>query len=342
LIIDLIHHCAFSDEDIRWQIIWQDSLLSITFDRISPTSIVSHHNHTAAASKLSYIDVMRRLSKLGLDIVQYRSVSQTTELQLLQIVQCRDWINEDVQQLEPHLRDLSKCRLIREQLEFWNLLLHRSYILSELCRPAIRNQRQGKEQHKVLTQSIFTLCIDSLANTVEAFLGLQEITKFAMQSWAAVHRSLSSALLLLILGKPNKSERIRRLVANLTTVMSEVLSTIEAAEIPAPLTRSVEALQRLNSISNGTYQEQTIPELTTSDNNSNNNNSLFGHSSFDSLYESNSSSPQTFYFENQETSPYSVLNSIIWGNVDADFPKAGDSGGASDYFSRSAAFEGQP
>jgi hypothetical protein len=281
---------------------------------------------------------MRRLSKLGLDIVQYRSVSQTTELQLLQIVQYRDWINDDVRQLEPHLRDLSKCRLIREQLEYWNLLLHRSYILSELCRPAIRNQRQGKKQHKVLTQSVFTLCIDSLANTVEAFLGLQEITKFAMQSWAAVHRSLSSALLLLILGKPKKSERIRRLVSSLTAVMSEVLSTIEAAEIPAPLTRSVEALQRLNSISNSENQLLNIPALTTPDTN---NNSFFGQSSFDSLYESNSSSPQTFYFETQETSPYSVLNSIIWGNVDSDLPKAIDPASVSDYFSRSTTFEGQ-
>ena len=209
---------------LRWQIIWQDSLLSITFDRISPTTIVTHLQRVQVASKLSYIDSMRRLCKIGLDIVQQRAVSRPIQQQLLRIVEYRDQIQEDFERTEDHLQDISKCRSMRENLEFWNLYMHRSYIVSELCRPTIRRKHFHGE-HKELAQFLMSLCFESLANTVEAFLGLQNITKFASQSWAAIHRSLSSALLLGILDEPAKSERFQKLVSKLVAVLRELPTT---------------------------------------------------------------------------------------------------------------------
>jgi len=175
---------------------------------------------------------MRRLCKIGLDIVQQRAVSRPVQQQLLLTVEYRDQIQEDFERMEDHLTDISKCRSMKENLEYWNLYLHRSYILSELCRPTIqRRKKKLHGEHKELVLSLMSLCVESLANTMEAFLGLQNITKLASQSWAAMHRSLSSALLLCILGEPAKSERIQRLVSKLATVISDVLTGVDPSEL---------------------------------------------------------------------------------------------------------------
>ena len=249
---------------------------------------------------------MRRLCKIGLDIVQQRAVSRPIQQQLLRTVEYRDQIQEDFERMEDHLKDISKCRSMRENLEFWNLYMHRSYILSELCRPTIRKKHIHGE-HKELARSLMSLCVESLANTVEAFLGLQNITQFATQSWAAMHRSLSSALLLGILGEPAKSERIQKLVSKLAVVISDVLTGVDPSELSAPLTRSVAALQKLipqpsidrNQIALGFsdfygFDDQTIPSVSGS---------------------STVESPQPTSSD-EGPSPYSVLNSIFWGSID--------------------------
>jgi len=252
---------------------------------------------------------MRRLCKIGLDIVQQRAFSRPMDQGLLHIVEYRDQMQGDFDQMEDHLTDIAKCRSMREHLEYWNLYLHRSYILSELCRPAIRNKRYRGE-HKELAQSLRLLCVESLANTVEAFLGLQNITKFAGQSWAAVHRSLSSALLLCIVGEPTQSERVRDLVSKLAVVISDILSGIDPTELSAPLTRSVAALHKL------------IPQPAETADSRNQNALPFGN--FTGLDDQTArsmsgsttmvSSPQVS--SDDGPSPYSILNSILWGPVD--------------------------
>jgi len=290
----------------RWQIIWQDSLLSVTFDRAPPSYTISLQMHPASLSKLSYIDVMRRLCEIGLDIAQQRATPQAMKRKLYRVVEWRDMIRDDMQKMLPHLTDIANCNTMREQLEFWNLYLHRSYIISEMGRPAIRSKNNFKADTE-LERSVRTVCLENLANTVEAFLGLHNITMFATQSWAAIHRSLSSALLLSILGESSRKKHVQVLVSRLTFVLSNVISTIDPSELSAPLARSVEALQKL------TAQSQ------------------IGHQMRDEFFDSESSSAQgdqamsgvldsspwgvspPFSATSSEESPHAILNSIIWG-----------------------------
>ena len=172
---------------------WQDSLLSITFDRTSPSTIVAHQVYTEPTDTLSYIDCMRRLCKIGLDIVQERSAPRPASQRLHRLVELQNQIERDWTHAKPYLQDLTKGRSEREMLEFWNLYLHRSFIISELCRPSLQAKIRQKEATELVTR-FRAMCIDNLANTVDAFLGLHNITKFAMQSWAAVHRALSSEI----------------------------------------------------------------------------------------------------------------------------------------------------
>jgi len=184
---------------------------------------------------------MYRLCKIGLDIVRERQKPQNSHDALLRINEHRNELQEIMIDAADYLKDSRRCRSMRDQLEHWALYLHISYITSELCRPAISPSTAPFDISKTLRKT----CIDSLANTVEAFLGLQNMTPFATRSWSSVHRSLSSALLLGILGEHTRNERARSLLSSLIQVLSDITANVDPAELSAPITRSVAALQRL-------------------------------------------------------------------------------------------------
>jgi hypothetical protein len=199
---------------------------------------------------------------------------------------------------------------MREQLEYWNFNLHRSYILSELCRTTIRKE-YGQAEHKELALNLKAFCIENLANTVEAFLGLHNVTNFATQSWAAMYRSLSSALLLGMLGESHRNEHINGLLLQLVGVMSALLSQRDLGDLSAPLTRSVTALNKLiqprPERAEGYGQDPQAFEM------------LYGIDAGMRMHLSGSlaTSPYSQASSAEEHSPYSLINTIIWGQTDS-------------------------
>ncbi|KAF2734710.1 hypothetical protein EJ04DRAFT_492941 [Polyplosphaeria fusca] len=296
---------------IWWALLWQDSLLSISYDRASSTTTIDHTvplNPKTSPGSRSYVESMYRLCKVGLDIVRERQRPQNSHDALIRITEHRNELQEIMIDAADYLKDSRRCRSMRDQLEHWALYLHISYITSELCRPAVSPTTAGLDLSKGLRKT----CIDSLTNTVEAFLGLQNMTPFATRSWAAVHRSLSSALLLGILGEATRNERARSLLANLISVLTDVTSTVDPAELAAPITRSVAALERLlnlqasklaknsgsdsGSQSSPTLQTFTVDELNGALN--------FADAGF-------AQSPLLGL--DLESSPYALMESIVWG-----------------------------
>jgi len=242
---------------VWWALLWQDSLLSISYDRASSTTTIDHtvplSQHTAPGTR-TYVESMYRLCKVGLDIVRERQRPQNSHDALIRITEHRNELQEIMVDAADYLKDSRRCRSMRDQLEHWALYLHISYITSELCRPAISPTTASLDLSKTLRKT----CIDSLSNTVEAFLGLQNMTPFATRSWTAVHRSISSALLLGILGEHNRNERARGLLQNLIQVLTDVTKNVDPAELATPITRSVSALQRLLSITTSMSTSTTV------------------------------------------------------------------------------------
>jgi len=290
--------------NIWWQIMWQDSLLSITYDRASSVATIDTHQSSldGFVNNMSYAECMRRLCKLGLDIVRQRAAPQGTHSELLRLVQYREKLRDLVEHASDHLKDPNVCKSIRDQLEYWNLYLHRSYVASELCRPTL-NQTKGHSDS--LTASLKNTCIESLADTVDAFLGLHNITEFASQSWAAVHRSLSSALLLGILREPTKNERVRTLLGRLVTVMSSITSGVDPSELSAPITRSIAALRKLLP------SEPTIAPLIS--NTESISDAVFKNSEIDFVTPWSNDSSSPFWNSSEDLSPYAIMDNIIWG-----------------------------
>ncbi|KAG8623289.1 hypothetical protein KVT40_008265 [Elsinoe batatas] len=229
---------------IWWTLMWQDSLLSITYDRASFSALV---DHSPMADPRHHINIspfhsaILRVSKVALDVVRDRTKPMTARELFDRITRSRDEINNLLRDCAEHLRDSRKCRSLRESIEHWCLYLHVSYVMSELCRPAISPSTSDPELARAFRQT----CLDSLINTVEAWLGLQNITSYARQSWASVHRALSSALLLGIMREHAHNERCRKLLGRFIGLMGDMTSGVNPAELAAPMTRAIEALRKL-------------------------------------------------------------------------------------------------
>lgn len=293
---------------VWWALLWQDSLLSISYDRASSTTTIDHtvplSPHTAPGTR-TYVESMYRLCKVGLDIVRERQRPQNSHDALIRITEHRNELQEIMVDAADYLKDSRRCRSMRDQLEHWALYLHISYITSELCRPAISPSTAGFDLSKNLKKT----CIDSLANTVEAFLGLQNMTPFATRSWASVHRSVSSALLLGILQEHNRNERARSLLTNLVQVLGDVTANVDPAELSAPITRSVSALQRLLNYSpmnrkasdSGSQSSPSLPTFNADEL----NGALNG--------DGTSLSQSPILGLDLDSSPYALMESIVWG-----------------------------
>lgn len=199
-------------------------------------------NQAEASDGLPYAECMLRLCTIALGVVINRARPMTFQHELRRIEGRRQEVESIAQQACLHLRESSACALMKDHLEHWNWRMHRSYVVSELCRPILAK----RERHNEAVGNLRRVCVDALIDTVNAFLKLQNLTFFARTAWAAVHRSLGSGLLLGILGEPARSEHVRLMLDQLITVMSN-LEFVDSSEMPAPVTRAVEALQQLNA-----------------------------------------------------------------------------------------------
>ena len=167
---------------------WQDSLLSILFDRPPATSTIAttwpHHNSSHDSGTLSYSHCMKRLCAAILDIVRDRSVSVgSSQEEVSLITKHRDRLTALVAQAVPHLTDVSASRCMKDQLEHWNLSLHLSYVMFDLHRATLQNQADTALGH------LRDACADSLASTVHAYLGLQNVSSTTRTSWIATQRA---------------------------------------------------------------------------------------------------------------------------------------------------------
>jgi len=233
-----------------WSMVtWQDSLLSITYDRASSTAVLdrpAHHSPddiSATFGHWSYEECMYRMTRVGTDIVRERANPQDPKAQMHRITEQKQQLDDILSGAADFLRDSRECRTAKEQLQHWALYMHMSYIYSELCRPAI----SPTAPHTDLAKTHKVTCVENLMNTVEAYMALTNLYSYASRSWAALHRSLSSALLLSILREPQRNEKARLLVERFMKYLQQVTADMDQSGLAPPIKRSLHALAKLNN-----------------------------------------------------------------------------------------------
>jgi hypothetical protein len=135
--------------------------------------------------------------------------------------------------------------------------------MSEVCREAIKPKIAPTD----FSLAMKSTCIDSLTNTVQAFLGLSRLTTFASHSWTALSRALSSALVLGVIGEAEVNEKVRSLLSQLLVCLQEIMArNVDGTEISAPIKRWVATLSKLtNSRSNSSASTSPMLELDSDD-----------------------------------------------------------------------------
>ncbi|KZF22152.1 hypothetical protein L228DRAFT_268641 [Xylona heveae TC161] len=242
---------------IWWAVVWQDSFFSISYDRVSSTATLGCNiplDATSSPGNRSFTESMYRLCQLSIDIVRARMQSPGFHMSLSQLSRYQAEVDDVFADAAPVLRDLTKCRTVKERMQNCAFNIHISYTLSDLCRPALGSKAAQSDE----IRAIRTTGIQNLATTVRAFLEMYKTTIYATRSWAAVHRALSSALLLGILEEPKRSPEIKNLLSQMIAVISDLAYAEgynedqgnplgHSSQSLGPLARSLAALRRLNA-----------------------------------------------------------------------------------------------
>lgn len=250
-------HAARSQADLIasktwWAVLWQDSLLCISYDRATSTATPEipfpPPDLNTDRGGLSFAECMYRLAKVGLLTVRNRIAPQSIESRLSRCVDLRNDIARTREDAADHLKDQRACKTIRDQVEYWVLHLHASYMTSELCRPAISPGTADFDKGAALRR----LCIANLLSTVEAFNGIANASPLHARAWSVLHRALSSALLLGILGEPLRNSRAHDMIRQLIKIMKEGSGAEKNGvgleeEMSAPVARSISALNKLSA-----------------------------------------------------------------------------------------------
>jgi hypothetical protein len=264
---------------------WQESLLSITFDRAPASAAIFFTDSKALPydsympdGTFSYAGCMYQVTKVGLELLQDRRKPRSTGDMLQRMQQYEQELRHIMGNAAAHLKSSQHCQSLQEQLQHWALYLHTSYIMSEVCREAIKPKIPQTELATSMKQN------DSLTNTVRAFLGLNRLTAFASHSWSALSRGLSSALVLGILGHGEKNDEVHALLNQLLMLLHEVMARNSegATELTTPIKRWIATLSRLTG----------------------------GKSS----RQGSSTSTSPIVELDSDDSPYAQADSIIWGS----------------------------
>ncbi|KAB8346018.1 hypothetical protein FH972_023070 [Carpinus fangiana] len=298
-----------------WAVLWQDSLLSISYDRASSAATADcpfPPEESSQRGGITFAEAMRRFCKVGLDTVRNRLAPQSIENRLTRCVDLRKEIQRTQERAADHLRDLGSCRSIKDQSEYWIVYLHASYMTSELCRPAISPSTAEFDKSNHLRR----VCIDNLMNTVDAFLGLANSSPIHTRSWAVTHRALSSALLLGILGEPLRNPRAQQLLPDLINVLRN-MATLTNSELSPPIARSISALSKLSASESRT--PKTVDDWQQGNQVSQADENKMSQQQIDEAALSMGFDEAGFFLPNplsgfeDESSPYALMDSIIWG-----------------------------
>jgi hypothetical protein len=248
----LSEHETWLRRRVWWALAWQDSHFSISYDRPS-ASVLCHpdlpYTYGSAPGSRSYAESMYSIISLTQEIIRDRSLGHRSQMNWSVVQRYKESVNTIVHDGLPHLRERSLCGKITQHLERLALKLHASYIVSELCRPALKEtgtdpdrpypnpvqsppgrRRKGStsgsqsstsgpvrspSDTSISISELRRECVRSLEGTVEAYVELHSLSEFAARSWIGIQRAISAAFLLGTIPETNQDTRIINLLREL-------------------------------------------------------------------------------------------------------------------------------
>ncbi|KAK6000580.1 hypothetical protein QM012_003305 [Aureobasidium pullulans] len=201
-------------------LLWQDSLLSLSFDRpparasVDPETFPPEDNNG-----LSYIECMYEWSQIGRQLLEKTRHERANVDTMLQFGEKLDQINSKSQ---PHLRMLSACTSRQSRMEHHAFRLQQAFCSSFVCRPALLCVNAPEREDEL--QVILGRAQASLLETIQAFMALQSLTVLPLRSWSMIHAAIGAALLLQVQERTAGTEETRTLQNSLINALSRECS----------------------------------------------------------------------------------------------------------------------
>lgn len=171
-----------------------------------------------------------------------------------QIIQNSREVEEIRQKVYPQFRLKDSCKTVQDRLQHFAIRLHTSFVVSVLCRPALRRgdtSGMNMPQKDVLAEK----CKQNLTETVRMYLKMHSLSVIPTRSWAFTYHGLSSAVLLGILGETKTDPEVRQLQGNLISALSATAAKDQNSahlpksekdiELSGPLSRALIALKNI-------------------------------------------------------------------------------------------------
>ncbi|KAI9743775.1 MAG: hypothetical protein M1818_002509 [Claussenomyces sp. TS43310] len=217
-----LHQTNMNEDSVSrkvwFAVIWQDSLLSMCFDR--PSMVIDieafRMDDVNLPTNLSYTDAMRCLAQIGLKGINVQKpVSSGFQI----IASLLDEIESIYAHVEPHLRQLDAYSNIQHRCEYYALRLHTSFVMAWLSRGAMRRNETATAEVSIKLMLV-SKCKTHLLESLRAYLGLQHLCILALRSWPMIHNGISSALLLGLIGETRVNPEVRELQRELISLLS--------------------------------------------------------------------------------------------------------------------------
>ncbi|KAE8448156.1 hypothetical protein EG329_009760 [Mollisiaceae sp. DMI_Dod_QoI] len=204
------------DKKLWLSVIWQDSLLSLSFDRLPTTTEVPRSSErTLSGPGLTYVEAMYALLWGAGRAFSIKS-NDSSYAEVLDIVNDISAIHGKTQL---HLRSVEDCDTIQQRCEHHALQLHTSFVAGWFSTRAFRRNECLNDQDQARSQ-LAAAGKECLTRSLEAYLKLCPISLQASRSWAFIHNGLSSALVLGLIGETKTNPKVRRLQGALIDTLS--------------------------------------------------------------------------------------------------------------------------
>jgi hypothetical protein len=231
---------------IWWAILWQDSLISIIYDRGGAVINVDSSRgippeFDTEPGHWGFERCMYEVCRIGFEVVRERDLRQNFHEVQMRMDQHEREMQRLAHSSAPVMKDLACCTSVKDRQQNLIFAIHRSYLLSEIYRPTISPGATKTERCLRMRQ----LCVDSLVNTLRAWSDLLNFGGYPNRSWPAMHRALSSALLLGILKEHERNVKVLALLNEFQRSLEDSVMGLDPSDIPAPLKRSMHWILRL-------------------------------------------------------------------------------------------------
>lgn len=206
---------------IWWSMAWQDSHFSLSYDRPSTMAFSQPDIPYGAESTVGerqFFETLCGMLSLVLGILRSRMLAPRSQMSLDAIKAYKERIRSVINKATPYLRDPQFCQVTSQHLERLALKLHSSYVISELCRPALK---PDSDMNDPTIAELRKDCINALSKTVESYTEIHAVNPRAARSWIGIQRAISCGFLLAVLKESKSDPKIIQLLRQLEQVVAD-------------------------------------------------------------------------------------------------------------------------